>query len=283
MTTPETQTESAIRIYDARADTYENSWHTDYSHRLVSMIPVQPGQRVLSLCCGTGLDAFLAAESVGDAGHVVGVDVSSGMLRKAAERKESDSRLGPRTSFIRHDVTDLNSLVSPEVRKGSFDFILCSNAFVLFEDPASVVRMWKDYLVPGGRAIIDIPHELNTRSGIAVERVASRMGVKFPSNRSWVENKDTFREVLEKEGYVVEAISEIENVTGDGQTYYTVDQADEHYDRIANSLFTAHAFQGDSKEYARELFRDEFAKLAVDGKIAVVDSLYVYVARKPEE
>ena len=282
MSTPETQVEAAIRVYDPRADTYEQSWHSDYSRRFVSLIPLRPGDRVLSLCCGTGLDAFLAAEAVGEAGKVVGVDISSGMLGKANERKEKDAQLGPRTSFIRHSVTDLDSLVAPEVQKGSFDFILCSNAFVLLGEPPDVVRMWKDYLKPGGRLAIDITHEHTFRSGVVMERVAVRMGVKFPANRAWIKSKDTFREILEKEGCVVEAIHEIDKVTGDGQTYYTLDQADEQYESMAKSAFTARIFQGDFKERARGVFREEWAKTAVDGRIPVTDSLYLYIARKQE-
>ncbi len=282
MSTPETQAEAAIRVYDPRADTYEQSWHSDYSRRFVSLIPLRPGDRVLSLCCGTGLDAFLAAEAVGDAGKVVGVDISSGMLGKANERKEKDAQLGPRTSFIRHSVTDLDSLVAPEVQKESFDFILCSNAFVLLGDPADVVRMWKDYLKPGGRLAIDITHEHTFRSGVVMERVAVRMGVKFPANRAWIKSKDTFREILEREGCVVEAIHEIDKVTGDRQTYYTLDQADEQYESMSKSAFTARIFQGDFKERARGVFREEWAKTAVDGRIPVTDSLYLYIARKQE-
>ncbi len=282
MTTPETQIEAAIRVYDARADTYEQSWHPDYSRRFVALIPLRPGDRVLSLCCGTGLDVFLAAEAVGDTGKVVGVDISSGMLGKANERKEKDAQLGPRTSFVRHSVTDLDSLVAPEVQKGTFDFIMCSNAFVLFDNPADVVRMWKDYLKPGGRLAIDITHEHNFRSGVVMERVAERMGVPFPANRSWIKSKDSFREILEKEGCVVEAIHEIEKVSGERSKYYTLDQADEQYEYVANSIFTVPIFHGDFKERARGVFKEEWAKTAVDGKVVVVDSLYLYIARKQE-
>jgi arsenite methyltransferase len=43
-----------------------------------------PGERVLDLGCGAGLDSLVAAERVGAGGEVVGVDFSADMLRRAA-------------------------------------------------------------------------------------------------------------------------------------------------------------------------------------------------------
>jgi ubiquinone/menaquinone biosynthesis C-methylase UbiE len=78
MSTVEPQVQSAQRMYDARAANYEESWHPNYSKRFIELCPLNSGQRVLDLCCGTGLDAFLAAEIVGDQGQVICVDVSDG-------------------------------------------------------------------------------------------------------------------------------------------------------------------------------------------------------------
>jgi ubiquinone/menaquinone biosynthesis C-methylase UbiE len=41
------------------------------------------GARVLDLGCGAGLDTLIAAERVGQAGHVFGVDFSGAMLTRA--------------------------------------------------------------------------------------------------------------------------------------------------------------------------------------------------------
>ncbi|KAH8897113.1 S-adenosyl-L-methionine-dependent methyltransferase [Thozetella sp. PMI_491] len=277
----ETQIEIAIRVYDARADTYELSWHPKYSRRFVPLIPIKPGHRVLSLCCGTGLDAFLAADAVGESGRVVGVDISSGMLAKAAERKGKDGRLGPRITLLHHSVTDLGTLDSLEVRKESFDIIMCSNSFVLFDHPSEVVRMWKDYLRPGGYVAIDIPHEHNFTSAVILERVASLLGAKFPSTRAWIKSKDTFSKMLEDEGFVVEDAQEIENISGEPATHFTLEKADEQFEYVTKSPFVARVFGDDHLVHAKEMFRDEFTKEAVEGKVPMVDSLYFYLARKP--
>src|SRR5437867_5334937 len=44
---------------------------------------LRPGETVLDLGSGAGFDAFLAAREVGDAGRVIGVDMTPEMIRKA--------------------------------------------------------------------------------------------------------------------------------------------------------------------------------------------------------
>lgn len=44
---------------------------------------IEPGERVVDLGSGAGMDAFLAARSVGADGYVVGVDMTPAMLTKA--------------------------------------------------------------------------------------------------------------------------------------------------------------------------------------------------------
>ena len=43
----------------------------------------QPGQRVVDVGCGTGLDSLIAARKVGPHGQVIGVDMTAAMLEKA--------------------------------------------------------------------------------------------------------------------------------------------------------------------------------------------------------
>lgn len=276
----ETQPQSATRMYNARATNYEDSWHPDYSRRLMALVPLSPGHRVLDLCCGTGLEAFIAAEMVGEQGEVVGVDVSGGMLEQLRERQKREPALGRRIRTIHHDVTDLGGVV-PGLEKGSFDAILCSCAFVLFEDPAAVVAHWREYLRPGGFVVIDITHERNLRTGMVLEQVARRMGVKFPSNRLWIRSIESFKEVLEGQGLSVEKAVPLEKVSGQGSVFYGVDEADSQYEYIVNGSVTQNAVSESFKIQAKPLFKEEWERIAVDGKVESVDVCYVYVARKP--
>src|SRR5256714_12599467 len=44
---------------------------------------LEPGERVLDLGCGAGTDSLVAAQMVGEQGHVTGIDMTREMLDKA--------------------------------------------------------------------------------------------------------------------------------------------------------------------------------------------------------
>jgi SAM-dependent methyltransferase len=54
----------------------------------ITIAELQPGQTVVDLGSGGGIDCFLAAQRVGPAGHVIGVDMTEAMLEKANRNKE---------------------------------------------------------------------------------------------------------------------------------------------------------------------------------------------------
>jgi ubiquinone/menaquinone biosynthesis C-methylase UbiE len=249
-----------------------------YTKRFMAFADIKPGDRVLDLCCGTGLDAFMAAEMVGSEGEMVGVDISEEMLSVSRRKQAEDKKLGPRCRFFRHDVTKLESLL--ELKPESFDWIICSNAFVLFDNPAEVVASWRNFLGAGGKLLVDIIHEHNLRSGMVMERVASRMGLKFPFKRAWIKSADSFREILESARFVVEKCELLEKVAGVRSTYYGIEDADAQFEYITGTALTLGFATEDIKENSRSIFREEWEKAAVDGKIEVVDALYVYIARK---
>jgi ubiquinone/menaquinone biosynthesis C-methylase UbiE len=268
-------------MYSERAANYEDSWHPDYSRRFIAMIPLQLGQRVLSLCCGTGLDAFLAAEAVGETGLVVGVDITPSMLAEAQKKLKSNSQLNGRLKFLCHDVTSLDTLEA-RVQKGWFDVIMCSNAFVLLQDSLEVVRKWKEFLRPGGILVIDMPAETSMRSGIFLETVVKSLGMQFHSNRTWIKSIDSFSHILEDTGLVVETAAVVEKVRGEGSIFYTVDQADEMLDNISKIGIVAAVLKSESKDKVRDMFREEWEKAAVNGKVEFTDSMYVYIARRSD-
>ena len=47
---------------------------------VIAQAELQAGERVLDVACGTGVVARLAAQHVGAAGHVTGLDINPGML-----------------------------------------------------------------------------------------------------------------------------------------------------------------------------------------------------------
>ncbi|KAH7193013.1 S-adenosyl-L-methionine-dependent methyltransferase [Fusarium flagelliforme] len=278
MSSAESQVGSAQRMYTERAHNYEDSWHPDYSRRFMELVPVHPGDHVLDLACGTGLEAVIAANQVGDEGIVIGVDITEAMLAEARKKLDQNEILARRIKLVQHNVTDLSGC--PHVAKGSFDLILCSSVFVLFEDPDKVVSHWREYLKPGGKVAIDITHEYNLRAGILLEKVARRLGLSFPSNRSWIKSKDSFSDILKSQGFIVEKAEGLEKVPGLGSTFLSLDQADEQFEFVVNGPLTASIVTDELRYKGRDYFKEEWNNAAVDGKVEVSDTVYVYVARK---
>ena len=282
----ETQAQSAQRMYNARAVNYEDSWHPAYTTRFTSQLSIAPGDKILDLCCGTGLNVFAAAEKAGPNGSVIGVDVSHGMLAQARQKQADKPALGQRCRLLEGDVTRLeDAFASADLgaQHGLFDWITCSNAFVLLDDPSTVLAHWGTFLKPDGRMAIDIPHEHNHRAATILERVAQRIGVNLPFNRSWVKSSQSFVELATAEGFEVEKYEVLEQVMRETSTYYSIDQADEKFDYVLNGALATDIATEDFKKRARPLFHQEWAQCAVDGKIEVGDSIYLYVIRRARD
>ncbi|KAL8392533.1 hypothetical protein RB595_002648 [Gaeumannomyces hyphopodioides] len=289
----ETQVASAQRMYTARADGYDDSHHPALSRRFMAVAGVRPGERVLVLCCGTGLEVALAAEA--GAASVVGVDVTDAMLAKArariSELKGNEGRNGhgggssSRIRLFAGDVTRLDETV-PELRGQTFDVLVCCSAFVLLAEPETAAASWSRYLArERGRLVVDVPHERNLMPGLLLERAARRLrggpaaAAAYPSNRAWVEDKDSFPRILERAGYAVEEAVVLDGVSGRGDVEYGPGRADEQFERAAQSSVTVGLAVDGWMEEVRPLFREEWDKAAVGGKVASVDAVYVYVAR----
>jgi ubiquinone/menaquinone biosynthesis C-methylase UbiE len=87
---------------------------------LVARARPRPGERVLDVACGTGIVARLAAEHVGRAGRVVGLDINSGMLAIA---RSAPQPVGPPAEWREGSALDM-----PFPDK-AFDLVLCQLGF----------------------------------------------------------------------------------------------------------------------------------------------------------
>src|SRR5512146_1468703 len=54
----------------------------------ITLASLEPGQTVLDLGSGAGLDCFFAAKKVGETGHVIGVDMTPEMIERARSSAE---------------------------------------------------------------------------------------------------------------------------------------------------------------------------------------------------
>jgi ubiquinone/menaquinone biosynthesis C-methylase UbiE len=74
--------------------------------RSYQLMHVEPGQTVLDVGCGTGIDTIELAALVGSSGQVVGIDYDPDMVAKADQRAQ-ESRVSAWVTHQQADVTQL--------------------------------------------------------------------------------------------------------------------------------------------------------------------------------
>lgn len=114
---------------------------------LVEAARVAPGERVLDVACGTGVVARIAAQRVGPAGRVVGVDLNPGMIRVA---RSLPAPSGAPIEWLEGSALDLR------MADAIFDAVLCQQGLQFFPDKTLALQEMCRVLVHGGRLALSV-------------------------------------------------------------------------------------------------------------------------------
>lgn len=129
-----------------------------WAPELIALAAPQSGERVLDVACGTGVVARLAAQHVGAAGTVVGLDISAEMLAVA--------RTLPLPPGAAVEWREASAVAMP-LPDAAFDLVLCQQGLQFFPDRPAAVREMYRVLVPGGRVALSVWRPIEQSPGFA--------------------------------------------------------------------------------------------------------------------
>ena len=163
-------------IYDLRVGTFLR-WRKP----AVEALRLSPGDTVLDLACGTGLNFRHIIERIGPAGRLVGVDFTRPMLKRA-QRKLARHHWGSAT-LVEGDATRL------PLAAESCDGVICSYAMAIIPDYRRAIAEAVRVLKPGGRLVLLEPKRGSTLWAKALTPLValSGIGIVHLDRKAWEE------------------------------------------------------------------------------------------------
>ncbi|MEX2407246.1 MAG: methyltransferase domain-containing protein [Actinomycetota bacterium] len=123
---------------------------------------LQPGETVLDVGCGAGIDTILAARAVGPAGRAIGLDLLEEMCERARGHAK-EAGVAEWTEFVRGEMEDI------PLPDASVDVVISNGVINLSPRKSRVLAEIRRVLRPGGRISVadltvndELPTELQT-------------------------------------------------------------------------------------------------------------------------
>ncbi len=155
---------------------------------------LERGERVLDLGSGGGIDCFLAAQQVGQEGHVTGLDMTPDMLALA---RQNQANLGvTNVEFIQGE---LEAIPLPDA---SVDVVISNCVVCLSPDKDAVFQQSFRVLTPGGRI------HLSDMMALSPEGPARTDAEAWSGCIAGAEDREVYLGRLRKAGFVNIRITE---------------------------------------------------------------------------
>jgi arsenite methyltransferase len=156
---------------------------------------IEPDDVVVDLGSGSGMDSFLAGRQTGEAGRVVGIDMTEAQLTKAR-------RLATEHGFANVEFVEAHIEQLP-IEKSSADVVISNGVINLSPDKAKVFAEAARVLRSGGRlAIADIVTATQLPEGVTCDAAlwAACIGGAL--------QRDDYREAIEQAGFEIADLKE---------------------------------------------------------------------------
>ena len=189
--------------YSMIGEAYEgvDGYFEDADLNLGCGVPVEhagmaPGQTVLDLGSGAGLDAFVSRKEVGEKGHVIGVDMTAEMIAKA---RENVDKLGYDNVEFR-----LGEIEHLPVVNDTVDVVISNCVLNLVPDKRRAFAEIHRVLKPGGHFCIS-----DIVSSKALPGWASEIAAAYAGCVSGAIARSEYLQIIEETGFRdVEIVSE---------------------------------------------------------------------------
>ena len=182
----ETYRKSA-RHYDLTSQLYYPQ--RAHRRRAVQALRLRPGDSVVEIACGTGLNFPLIEQEIGPEGRIVGVDLTDAMLAQAQHRIETNG--WSNVSLVKADAAEF------EFPTG-VDAILATYPHALLPESGQVIAHGAAALSPGGRWVV-----LDLKVPDNAPRWLAQLGIAlvrpFASIDEWTERRpwETIRAAMQ--------------------------------------------------------------------------------------
>jgi ubiquinone/menaquinone biosynthesis C-methylase UbiE len=144
--------------------------------RAVQALGLRPGDSVVDIACGTGLNFSLIEEAIGPEGRIVGVDLTDAMLAQAQHRIETNGWRN--ISLVQADAAEFDFPTG-------VDAILSTYALSHVAEAGEVIARGAAALSPGGRWVV-----LDLKVPDSAPRWLAKLGIAvgrpFGSIEEWV-------------------------------------------------------------------------------------------------